>query len=103
MRIELGRALLAVAAALLGLAPAAVHAQITLALRDVELGEVMAMLSQQERVNILLGKDVTGRVSFNLYDVTVEEAVRSIASAAGYAVEKQGASYFVVARSEAGK
>ena len=102
MRIELGRALLTVAA-LLGLAPAAVQAQITLALRDVELGEVMAMLSQQERVNILLGKDVTGRVSFNLYDVTVDEAVRSIASAAGYAVEKQGASYFVVARSEAGK
>jgi type II secretory pathway component GspD/PulD (secretin) len=76
---------------------------ITLALRDVELGEVMQMLSEQERLNILLGKEVGGRVSFNLYGVTVDEAVRSIASAAGYAVEKQGDTYFVVPREEAGK
>jgi len=82
---------------------AAAEAPLTLALRDVELGEVMAMLSQQERVNILLGKDVGGRVSFNLYDVSVDEAVRSIAGAAGYAVEKEGATYFIVQRAEAGK
>jgi type II secretory pathway component GspD/PulD (secretin) len=79
------------------------EAPITLALRDVELSEVMAMLSQQERVNILLGKEVGGRVSFNLYDVSVDEAVRSIANAAGYAVEKQDETYFVVPRTEAGK
>jgi type II secretory pathway component GspD/PulD (secretin) len=91
------------AVAMLCATQAAAASQITLALRDVDLGEVMAMLSQQERVNILLGKDVTGRVSFNLYDVSLDEAVRSIANAAGYAVEKQGASYFVVPRAEAGK
>jgi type II secretory pathway component GspD/PulD (secretin) len=93
----------ALLAALMLCGAARAEPPITLALRDVELSEVMAMLSQQERVNILLGKEVGGRVSFNLYDVSVDEAVRSIANAAGYAVEKQGGTYFVVPRTEAGK
>lgn len=97
--------LLVALAALVALARGAYadESRITLALRDVELAEVMAMLSEQERVNILLGKEVSGRVSFNLYDVTVDEAVRAIASAAGYAVERQNGTYFVVPRAEAGK
>ena len=106
MRTEWVRSLvraMLVAAAMLCTVTSATAAPLTLALRDVDLGEVMAMLSQQERVNILLGKDVSGRVSFNLYDVSLDEAVRSIANAAGYAVEKQGATYFIVPRSEAGK
>jgi type II secretory pathway component GspD/PulD (secretin) len=90
------------AASMLFTVCAVADAPLTLALRDVELGEVMAML-EQERVNILLGKDVGGRVSFNLYDVSLDEAVRSIANAAGYAVEKQGTTYFIVPRAEAGK
>ncbi|CAN5168218.1 N/A [soil metagenome] len=69
--------------------------------RDVPLAEVMDMLSRRTRVNILLSKDVAGSVSFNLYDVSLDEAVRSIAAAAGYAVELRGDSYFVMSREEA--
>lgn len=69
--------------------------------RDVPIAEVMDMLSRRARVNILLSKEVTGTVSFNLYDVGLDEAVRSIAAAAGYAVELRGDSYFIMSRDEA--
>jgi type II secretory pathway component GspD/PulD (secretin) len=83
----------------LGAQPAA--ARFTLNQHDVPIAEAMDMLSRQTRVNVLLSRDVMGNVSFNLYDVTVDEAIRSIASAAGYAVEKVGESYFVIGREEA--
>ena len=76
-------------------------APFTLNQRDVPIAEAMDMLSRQARVNILLSREVTGTVSFNLYDVTVDEAIRSIAAAAGYAVERVDDSYFVIGREEA--
>ena len=76
---------------------------VSLALNDVEISEAMEMLSIKERVNIVLAKDVTGKISINLYNVTIREAVLSIANAAGYAVELRGNSYFVLKREESGK
>jgi type II secretory pathway component GspD/PulD (secretin) len=73
----------------------------TLNQHDVPIAEAMDMLSRQTRVNILLSRDVVGTVSFNLYDVTIDEAIRSIGTAAGYAVERVGDSYFVMSREEA--
>jgi type II secretory pathway component GspD/PulD (secretin) len=93
----LGGALLA--APPLGAQPA--EQRFTLNQRDVPIAEAMDQLSRQTRVNVLLSREVVGNVSFNLYDVTVDEAIRSIASAAGYAVEKVGDSYFVIGREEA--
>ena len=76
---------------------------ITLAMQDAPLTEVMGMLSRQERVNILLSDDVEAVVSFNLYEVTVSEAIQSIASAAGYTVERRGRNYFIVEPEQAGR
>ncbi len=84
-------------------ASSVVREPISLALREVALSEVMAMLSRQQRVNILLGESVTGKVSVNLFDVSVDQAVRAIAQAAGYAVEYRQHTYFIVSRAEAGK
>jgi len=75
---------------------------ISLAMRDTDIAEVMEMLSRAERINILLSEEVDADVSFSLYDVPLSEAIRSIASAAGYAVERRNDMYFVVARDEAG-
>ncbi|MDH5631897.1 MAG: OmpA family protein [Gammaproteobacteria bacterium] len=77
--------------------------RVTLNLNDVELSEVMAMLSRKHRVNILLSKDVSGKVSLNLYDVGIKQAIHSIARVGGYAVESKGGSYFIVNPSDAGK
>ncbi len=92
---------------LVGLTTVAAKAQInepiiSMAMRDTSLAEVMQMLSRAERVNILLSEDVEGDVSFSLYDVPLSEAIRSIADAAGYAVERRNDMYFVVNRDEAG-
>ncbi|MFK8017945.1 MAG: secretin N-terminal domain-containing protein [Gammaproteobacteria bacterium] len=86
----------------LACAPTAAQ-NISLAMRDVELGEVMEMLSRQQRVNILLTGEVGGEVSFSLYDMELGAAIRAIASAAGYAVEFRDGSYFIVEHAEAGK
>jgi len=76
---------------------------ISLAMSETPLSEVMNMLSRQERVNILLSDEVDTQVSFNLFDVTVSEAIEAIASAAGYAVERRGRNYFIIEREEAGR
>jgi type II secretory pathway component GspD/PulD (secretin) len=77
--------------------------KITLTLRNVEIAEVMEMLSRTARVNILLSDNVKGKVSVNLYGVQVDAAIRSIATSAGYGVERRSGSYFIVARDQAGK
>jgi len=76
---------------------------LTLTLQNVQLREVMQMLSQQQRVNILISDGVEGRISINLYNVGLDQAIQSIADAAGYAVEQRHGSYFIVDRDDAGK
>lgn len=81
-----------------------VHAlPVTLNVEAVEIGEVMDMLSRRNRINILLSREVTGPVSVNLYDVDEAQAIRMIASAAGYVVEQRDGSYFILSREDSGK
>ena len=77
--------------------------KVTLTLNDVEIAEAMEMLSIKERVNIVLSKDVSGTVSINLYNVSIKDAILSIANAAGYAVEFRNNSYFILDREDSGK
>lgn len=76
---------------------------ISLTFHDVEISEAMEMLSIKERVNIVLAKGVTGTISVNLYNVTIRQAILSIADAAGYAVEYRNGSFFIITREESGK
>jgi type II secretory pathway component GspD/PulD (secretin) len=106
-RIALLRPFLATLVLLTGSVSVPVYADInepliSMTMRDTELAEVMEMLSRAERVNILLSGNVSGNVSFSLYDVPLSEAIRSIATAAGYAVERRNETYFIVNRDEAG-
>lgn len=77
--------------------------RISLSLRNTEIVEVMEMLSRKQRVNILLSEEVTGKVTVHLYDSTVNDAIKAIANAAGYEVEKRGNNYFVISRDDVGK
>lgn len=76
---------------------------VNLNLRDAEIAEVMDMLSRKERINILLSNEVKGKVSVNLYDVGIPQAIRIIANAAGFASEHRDGMYFIVKRDEVGK
>lgn len=69
--------------------------RITLNLRKVDIAEVFEMLSKQQRTNIVLEKDVEGLVNVNLYEVTLEEAIQTIASAAGYESKEIGLGYLI--------
>ena len=75
---------------------------VTLSVQDTEISEVMNMLSQKERLNVLLATGVEGNVSLNLYDVDLDEAIRSVARAGGYAVEMRGSTYFIIKPEDAG-
>ncbi len=79
------------------------NGKITLTLRDTAITEVMEMLSRAAHVNILLADNIKGKISLNLYDVSIDEAINAIVASAGYGVERRGGSYFIVERGEAGK
>jgi len=72
-------------------------------MRDADLADVMDMISREQRVNIFVSSDSDEQVSFSLYDMTLHDAVRAIANAAGLAVEHYDGNYFIVDRDEAGK
>jgi type II secretory pathway component GspD/PulD (secretin) len=61
------------------------------------------MLSRTENVSIATSDEIEGKVSISLFDVTVEEAIRSVAQAAGYAVERRGDAYVVVEFADIGQ
>lgn len=72
---------------------------INLTVTDASITDLMAMLSEATGINIVVGQDVTGRIpSVNLRDVTVEEALRKIALAAGLHWYKDGNGYLVTAK-----
>ena len=58
--------------------------RVTLNFRESSIQQVFELLSRKDKVNIILGKGVTGMVSVNLYNVTVREAIFRVAEAAGY-------------------
>lgn len=75
--------------------------QISLNLRDVPISEVMEMLAQRERLNIILTKGVSGDISINLYDVNIHTAIASIVTSAGYILDKRGGTYYILTKEEA--
>ncbi|MGB5624342.1 MAG: secretin N-terminal domain-containing protein [Woeseiaceae bacterium] len=84
------------------------HAQddtqrISMTMKDADLADVMDMISREQRVNIFVSTDSNEEVSFSLYDMTLPDAIRAIANAAGLAVEHYGGNYFIIDRDEAGK
>jgi len=77
--------------------------RISMTMKDADLADVMDMMSREQRVNIFVSTDSNEQVSFSLYDMTLPDAVRAIANAAGLAVEHYDGNYFIVDRDEAGK
>ena len=89
--------------ALLAVAPRAVAGKISLSIQELDIREVMQMLSREQRMNIFVADGVSGDVSVNLYDMETDEAIKLIAESAGFVVEQRDNSYFVIERDDAGK
>ncbi|MGD9169527.1 MAG: hypothetical protein PVI97_05625 [Candidatus Thiodiazotropha sp.] len=77
--------------------------RVTISLQNVEIHEVMKMLSKQQRLNIFVSDGIEGSVSINIYDMDVVDALKAISEAAGYAVESRDGNYFIVERDEVGQ
>ena len=75
----------------------------TLTMHDAQLSEVMNMLSRQYRVSILMADEIDASVSFSVYDLKLDDAIRAIAAAAGFVVEKRRGNYFILKSEDAGK
>jgi len=63
--------------------------------RDTEIAVVLEMLSYQARSNIVASTSVRGRISANLYDVTLPEALAAILLPNRYAFRRVGSTIFV--------
>lgn len=63
---------------------------ISLDLKDVDIRNVLRMISKDTGINIVSGKDVTGNVSMTFYNIEPEQAIDTILRASGYNYEKDG-------------
>ncbi|MCP4877260.1 MAG: hypothetical protein GY896_17510 [Gammaproteobacteria bacterium] len=83
--------------------PVSFAGKISLSIQELDIREVMQMLSREQRMNIFVADGVSGDVSVNLYDMDTVEAVNLIAESAGFVVEQRNNSFFVIEREDAGK
>lgn len=77
--------------------------KLSISIRNTEIQEVYEMISKKEQINILLGKEITGKISVNLYNVSTDRAIRAIANAAGYTAELSNGSYTILTKEDVGK
>lgn len=76
---------------------------VSISIRGADIAEVFEMLSREWKINILLGDGVEGKVSINLYNVSLRKAIHLIAVASGYAVERMDDTFFIRSEEEVGK
>jgi type II secretory pathway component GspD/PulD (secretin) len=74
---------------------AAVTAPVTLSVQNLDIREVLGMLSTSRGLNVVYGADVRGAVSIDLREVPFDEALTATAAIAGCDVTRHGDIYFV--------
>ncbi len=77
--------------------------RLTINVDDIEIAQLLRMLSVKRRVSIAAGPGVSGNISVNLYDVTFEEALRSILDVTGFTATYRGDVILVTEASEKGR
>jgi len=69
--------------------------EISLQARDQDITQLLEMLAIRHKVNIVASKDVTGKVSVNLFNVTLDEALGAILSVNGFSFIRRGKIIYV--------
>lgn len=75
---------------------------LSIVVRDASIVEIFEMLAAKEGTNVLLGPGVEGKISVNLFDVSLDRAIRSIAAAGGFAVERRAGTYLLLEKDQLG-
>jgi len=73
----------------------------SLQIEDAELSQVLKMLGEMTGQNILVGQNVSGKVTANLQDVSVEKALHAILRSQGYVYERDESFIYVMTPKEA--
>ena len=68
---------------------------INLSLLDTDVRDALSALAMEQEINIATAKEVTGKISVHLYQVTLEEALHAITLAGGFSYHKYGDVYYV--------
>jgi type IV pilus assembly protein PilQ len=72
-----------------------VQEPVTLSAQNLDIQEVLAMLSRSRELNIVCGPDVHGPLSIELRAVPFSEALQAVVAMAGMEVTRRGNIYFV--------
>lgn len=65
-------------------------ATITVNFQDEDLGEILELFSTNYELNLVYGSDVLGTVTMNFFNAPVEDALRQLLAANGFAYEVDG-------------
>lgn len=68
---------------------------------DVDIRKALSALAMEREINIATAKDVSGKISVHLYQVTLDEALEAITLAGGFSYHKHGYLYYVYKPKEA--
>ncbi len=75
--------------------PPIVLEPVTISVKNLDIKEVLSMLSSSRQLNFIFEEDVAGKVSLDLNEVPFYEAMRSAVAMAGYEVVRKGNIFFV--------
>lgn len=74
---------------------------VTLAVRDESLSTLLQALAVQHRLSLVTGDQVAGKVTIQLYDVPLDDALRQILATQGLTFVKEGSFYRVLTLEQA--
>ena len=74
--------------------------QIDITVKDLEIAKVLQLLSIQSQRNIVTSRNVSGKVSADLYGVSFHEALEAILTPNGYGYEEKGNFIYVYTAQE---
>lgn len=74
---------------------------VTLAVRDESLSTLLQALAVQHRLSLVTGDQVAGKVTIQLYDVPLDDALRQILATQGLTFVKEGTFYRVLTLEQA--
>lgn len=74
--------------------------QIDITVKDLEIAKVLQLLSIQSQRNIVTSRNVSGKVSADLYGVSFHEALEAILTPNGYGYEEKGNFIYVYTAAE---
>src|SRR3990172_12275109 len=69
--------------------------RIDVRVKEADLVDVINMLAEKAGYNIGVGSDVSGKVTFDLHGVTVQDALDAVLNINGYGYEEKGGIIFI--------